>query len=181
MPKYEWCVLATWGSTWDLMIPKFRYDLRPSGTLTEYRIHLSTTLLHYITFSSHIACVVTYNVSMYARVVRIYKCMYLFVNVCMQDQICSITKNIQEFVLKYLSNFTTKLHNVTKCDSTDSYCSFCTVLTRYSNVSWSESGLKVYSQFSVPFCPATRHYKAAQYAISRQINRTWQEDKSSTV
>jgi hypothetical protein len=38
----------TRGNTWDLVIPKFHYDLRPSGTLTEYRLHLSTKIYMYI-------------------------------------------------------------------------------------------------------------------------------------
>jgi hypothetical protein len=39
---------STGGSTWDLVVPKFRYDLRPSGTLTEYRLHLSNKIHVYV-------------------------------------------------------------------------------------------------------------------------------------
>ena len=36
------------GSTWDLVIPKFHYDLRPSEIKTEYRLHFSTKIYTYI-------------------------------------------------------------------------------------------------------------------------------------
>jgi hypothetical protein len=35
-------------NTWDLVILKFHNDLRPSGTVTEYRLHLSTKIYMYI-------------------------------------------------------------------------------------------------------------------------------------
>jgi hypothetical protein len=57
----------------------------------------------------------------------------------------------------------------------------CSVLMRYSNVNRSDSELTVCLQLSVPFCTASRNNTAAQYAISRQLNCTWREDKSSTV
>jgi hypothetical protein len=39
---------STRGSTWDLVIRKFHYDLRPGGTLAEYRLHLSNKISMYI-------------------------------------------------------------------------------------------------------------------------------------
>jgi hypothetical protein len=39
---------STRGSTWDLVMPEFHYDLRRSGTLTEYRLHLSNKIYTYI-------------------------------------------------------------------------------------------------------------------------------------
>jgi hypothetical protein len=39
---------STKKNTWDQIIPKFHYDLRPSGTLTKYRLHLSTKIYKYI-------------------------------------------------------------------------------------------------------------------------------------
>jgi hypothetical protein len=44
----------TRGSTWDLVIPKLRYDLRPSGTLTEYKLHLSNKISMYILYIVYI-------------------------------------------------------------------------------------------------------------------------------
>jgi len=38
----------TGGSTWDWVISKFHYDLHPSGTQTEYRLHLSNKIYMYI-------------------------------------------------------------------------------------------------------------------------------------
>jgi len=38
----------TQGSTWDKVISKLHYDLRPSGTQTEYGLHLSRKIYMYI-------------------------------------------------------------------------------------------------------------------------------------
>jgi hypothetical protein len=37
----------TRGSTWHYVISKLHYDLRPSGTQAEYRLHLSRKILVY--------------------------------------------------------------------------------------------------------------------------------------
>jgi len=44
---YQYSIIKqlTRGSAWDLVIPKFHYDLRPSGTQTEYRLHLSNKIV----------------------------------------------------------------------------------------------------------------------------------------
>ena len=41
---------STRGSTWDYVIPKFHYDLRSSGTQTEYRLHFSKKIYMYILY-----------------------------------------------------------------------------------------------------------------------------------
>jgi O6-methylguanine-DNA--protein-cysteine methyltransferase len=35
-------------NTWDLFIPKFHHDVRATGTLTGYRLHISTKISMYI-------------------------------------------------------------------------------------------------------------------------------------
>ena len=100
-------------------------------------------------------------------------CMY----VCMHH-FSIVSTNKQNFFHKYVCNFITELHNVTYCASADSYCSCCTVLPSYSNVNWSDHVLTVCSQLSVPLCTAIRNYKAAQYAISRQLKTRHQQFSS---
>jgi hypothetical protein len=112
-------------------------------------------------------CVYMYVLCVYMYVLCV--CMY----VCMH-QFCIISTYKQNFVLKSLCNFITKLHSVTNSFSPYSYCSCCSVLTGYNNVSWPDNALTVCSQLSVPFCTAIRNYKAIQYAISWQLmKRHW--------
>jgi len=118
-----------------------------------------------------------YYVCMYVCMyVCVYVCMCICIYVCMcfcmyvyMHHFCSITTITQNFVLKYLCNFITKLHNVINSVSTDSYCSCCSVLTCYNNVNWLHNELTVCSELSVPFCTAIRNYKATHYTISKHF------------
>ena len=108
------------------------------------------------------------------------KCMYVVCLYAHMHYFCIIAINVWDFVHKYLCNIITDLHIMTKCASTDTYCSSCSVPTCYSNVTWTDSTLTVCSQLSVSFCTARRNYNEAQYAISWQLNCTWREDTSLT-
>jgi hypothetical protein len=91
--------------------------------------------------------------------------------------VCIMFAPVLQYYYKYLCNFITKLHNATNWASSDSYISCCSVLTCYSNVNWSDSTLTVCPQLPVSFCTARRNYKAAQYAINRQLNCTWRNTR----
>ena len=110
--------------------------------------------------------------------VYMYVCVYVCVYVCIILQSCSITTNLPYFLHKYLCKFITEPHNVTYWASTDAFCSFCTVIPMYNNVNCSHYVLTVCSQLSVPFCTAIRNYKAAQYAINRQLKSHHQQFSS---
>jgi len=92
--------------------------------------------------------------------------------------LCSITKKVPYFLHKYLCNFITEPHNETNLSVTVSYCSCCTVLPNYKNTNWSQCVLTDSSQHTVPFCIAIRNYKAAQYAINRQLKSRHQQFRS---
>ena len=95
---------------------------------------------------------------------------------CMH-QFRSITTNMRYFFQKHLFNFITELHNMTDWIATDLYCNCFNVVTYSSNVNWSDSDWH-YAHNSVPFCTAIRNYKAAQYAISRQLKSRHQQFSS---
>ena len=94
-------------------------------------------------------------------------------------QFCSIIRNMPYLFHKYSCNPITEPHNVTNWAWTELHCSCCSVLTCSSNAMPTDQS--VHWQFAhnfIPFCTAISNYKAAQYAISRQLKTRHQQFSS---